>query len=150
MQTFIASDHGGLELKNLITGSLPEFNFTDLGPQNLNPEDDYVDYAHKLALTMQKNPNSKGILICRSGIGMCIAANKFKGIYAALAYTEELAKKSREHNNANVLCLDSDYSNTQDILQTVKAFLETEFSETQTRHLRRVSKIYNIEKENFK
>ena len=144
MKVYIASDHGGFELKsqiiNLMDGA---YEFEDLGPFELDMEDDYPIYAIKVAESVQKNEQSVGILICRSGIGVCITANKFKGIHAANCNSVELAKLSREHNNANVLCLDADLK-SEDHFEILKAFLETPFS-NEPRHRRRVQMIKDID-----
>lgn len=145
MKIFIAGDHGGFTLKNEIIKELAEFNFTDLGPQELNLDDDYPDFAKILCDRLLQEPGLTGILICKSGIGMSIAANKFKGIYAALCFTPEHAKKAREHNNANVLCLDSEYGSKENHLEIVKTFLQSEFAGWETRHGRRVKKVFEIE-----
>jgi len=156
MKVFIASDHGGFNLKaqmlntDLDLQNSNQYKFVDLGPFELNEDDDYPHFAEKLVMEMQKEPESLGILICRSGIGMSIAANKFKGIYAALAIREEHAKKAREHNNANILCLDSDYEDTQTHINIVKAFLSSEFEGWETRHGRRIRQIQSFEDKNFK
>ncbi len=144
MKVYIASDHGGFELKNQIINLLDGvYEFEDLGPIELDMEDDYPVYAIKVAEAVQKHEDSLGVLICRSGIGVCITANKFKGIHAANCYSVELAKLSREHNNANVLCLDADLK-SEDPIEILKAFLETPFS-NEARHRRRVQMIRDID-----
>lgn len=144
MKVYIASDHGGFELKNQIINQMDgAFEFEDLGPVELDMEDDYPVYAIKVAEAVQKNEESLGVLICRSGIGVCITANKFKGIHAANCHTVELAKLSRSHNNANVLCLDADLK-SEDHFEILKAFLETPFS-NEARHRRRVQMIRDID-----
>ncbi|MEP7103744.1 MAG: RpiB/LacA/LacB family sugar-phosphate isomerase [Candidatus Dojkabacteria bacterium] len=150
MEIFIASDHGGFELKNKIKEYLESKNldFLDLGPKRVNPEDDYPDYAFAVATEMQNNPESLGILICRSGNGMCIAANKVKGIYAALCFTSHHAQKAREDDNANVLCLDSDYEGEDDHLKIVESFINSKFAGPETRHGRRFMKIVEFENNN--
>lgn len=153
MQLFIASDHGGFELKNSLKQFIEEifgdkFRVRDIGPYELNPLDSYADYARKLSEKLLSE-NGIGILICRSGIGMSIAANKYKGIYAALCFTPEHAIKAREHNNSNVLCLDSDYGDLETHKKIVENFLLAEFNEKETRHLSRVSEIKSIEEKNF-
>lgn len=145
MKIFIAGDHGGFTLKNEIIKELDEFSFIDLGPLELNLDDDYPDFARILCDSLLHEPGSTGILICKSGIGMSIAANKFKGIFAALCFTPEHAKKAKEHNNANVLCLDSEYGSKENHLEIVKTFLQTEFLGWETRHGKRVQKILKIE-----
>lgn len=149
MKVFIASDHGGFELKKEIVNN-KDFDkmgveFVDLGPNHLDSEDDYPDYAFTLTEEINKNPSSLGILLCRSGIGMSIAANKVKGIYAALCFTPRHAIKAREHNNANVLCLDSDYEDKQIHFKIIENFLKTDFAGFDSRHGRRVKEIMDKE-----
>lgn len=150
MKIYIASDHGGFELKNKIKEINLEFEIEDLGPSKLNPDDDYVFFAEKLCKEVLNNNNSLGILICRSGIGMSIAANKFKGIYAALCFNEKHAQMARQHNNANVLCLDSDYGDFETHKSIINSFLNSQFEGKDTRHGRRVDQIREIEENNFK
>ena len=120
------------------------YEVEDLGPYELNPEDDYPKYTLKVAKKVAENPESEGILICRSGIGVSIAANKVKGCYAALCFTKQHAEKAREHNNANVLCLDADYTG-DDPLEITKTFLSTNFAGWDSRHGRRVKEVLDIE-----
>jgi ribose 5-phosphate isomerase B len=147
MNIYISSDHGGFNLKNKILENefLKKYNFIDLGPTELDEEDDYPDYAIKTCKKVLEDKNSVGILICRSGIGMCITANKFKGIYAALAFNETHAEMARKHNNANILCLDADYSDEELHFKIIEKFLNTEFEGWESRHGRRVNKIKELE-----
>lgn len=149
MKVYIASDHGGFDLKREILHNQDfikmNIEFEDLGPESLVEEDDYTDYAFTLVDEMNKRPNSFGILICRSGIGMSIAANKAKGIYAALCFTPTHAIKAREHNNANVLCLDADYEDKEIHFKIIENFIKTEFAGFETRHGRRVKEIMKFE-----
>jgi len=134
---FIASDHAGFDLKNQITkGS--NYNFIDLGPDN-EKSVDYPDYAKRLISKMNSKKNSKGILICGSGIGMGIAANRDKNIRAGLAFQPTIAKLMRKHNDANVLVLPGKFINIQIALKCVKNFLSTNFEGG--RHKDRVSKL---------
>ena len=148
MNIYIASDHGGLKLKSKILANsklqIPNYKFEDLGPYELDPNDDYPDYALKVAEKVAQEPDALGILICRSGNGMCIAANKVKGAYAALAFSEYHAEMARKDDNANVLCLDADYQGENPIV-IVKKFLESEFAGMDTRHGRRFRKVQEIE-----
>lgn len=153
MKIFIGADHGGFELKNELVQNLGvegKYEIYDLGASEMNSEDDYPEYASLVANEVSQNEGSMGILICRSGIGMSIAANKFKGVYSALCFTEEHAKKAREHNNANVLCIDSDYQSNELLINIVKSFLNSSFEGWDSRHGRRVNQIKSIETENFK
>lgn len=157
-KVFIGADHGGFELKNKIieyfsneyNKSILSYNFVDVGAFSLDPDDDYVDYASQVCIKIQNDiENPLGILICRSGIGMSIVANKYKGIYAALCFSVEHAVKAREHNNANILCLDSDYSNNlEHTLQIVNVFIQNNYK-IEDRHKRRIEKIKHIEKSFF-
>ena len=150
---FIASDHRGFGLKNKLKLEHPEF--IDLGPAQLDPSDDYNDAAIAVAKKVLEAPGSFGILICGSAIGVSIQANRFKGIRAAVVSDIESAKKTREHNDANVLCLSSDHllsspdpleSETalENISALVDTFLSTPFS-GEPRHVRRIKR---LDKEN--
>ena len=137
---FLASDHAGFELKQTIRKFLMKKGkkIMDLGTKNMNSVD-YPDFAHLLARKMKKDKDNFGILVCGSGIGMDMAANKHKNIRAALCYNVRSAKLSRKHNNANVMTVGSRLTNKNVALKCVKAFLNTEFEGG--RHLRRVKKI---------
>lgn len=149
MKVYIASDHGGFELKSEIIHhdkfKKLGIEFEDLGASELKEDDDYTDYAFTLTSEIKKHPSNMGILICRSGIGMSIAANKEKGIYAALCFSPRHAIKAREHNNANVLCLDSDYEEKEIHFKIIENFIKTEFAGFETRHGRRVKEIMKFE-----
>ncbi|MEI6462794.1 MAG: RpiB/LacA/LacB family sugar-phosphate isomerase [bacterium] len=149
---YIASDHAGYKLKQELIEIFKTFSLDakDLGPFIENPDDDYPDFAYELSKIVVKE-SAKGILICRSGIGMSIAANKVKGIYAALCETNEEAIKSREHNNSNVLVLnDNDKDANQIFNDLVKPWLDTEFASDEERHVRRIEKIKAIEEMTMK
>ena len=134
---FIASDHAGFDLKKQILNSI-KANLIDLGV-NTKDSVDYPDYAKKLVSKIRTTENSKGILICGSGIGMSIAANRDKNIRAGLAFEPEIAKLMREHNNANVLVLPGKFMNIQDVLKCIENFLTTNFAGG--RHQNRVKKL---------
>ena len=137
---FLASDHAGFELKQTIRNFLIKKGkkIMDLGTKNANSVD-YPDYAHLLARKMKKDKDNFGILVCGSGIGMNMTANKHKNIRAALCYNVRTAKLSRKHNNANVITVGSRLTKKNVALQCIKAFLNTKFEGG--RHLRRVKKI---------
>ena len=117
----------------------------DLGNHNLSPLDDYPDYAKKVAEAVQKNLNSnKGILICGSGQGVCMTANKFKGIRAALGYSIAAAKQSRAHGDSNILCLPGLGLDQAQVKKIINAWLKEKFS-GEARHKRRLEKIKVIE-----
>ena len=136
----LASDHAGFKLKEEIKKFLikKRKKVLDLGTKNTNSVD-YPDYAHLLSKKMRKNNNQFGILICGSGTGMSMAANKHKNIRAALCYDIKSTKLSRLHNNANVMTIGSRLIKKNVALRCVNTFLETEFEAG--RHLRRVKKI---------
>ena len=134
---FIASDHAGFDLKKQIINSM-KGNIIDLGADDDNSVD-YPDYAKKLVSKIKTTDNSKGILICGSGIGMSIAANRDKNIRAGLAFKSEIAKLMREHNDANVLILPGRFMNIHDAIKCVRNFLTTNFEGK--RHQNRVNKL---------
>mgnify|MGYP001220491811 CR=1 FL=1 len=136
----IASDHAGFNLKEKIKKFLLKKGkkVLDLGTKNNNSVD-YPDFAHLVAKKLKRNNYQFGVLICGSGVGMSITANKHKNIRAALCYTENAAKLSREHNNANIIALGARLTKVNVALKCVQTFLKTNFKGG--RHLRRVKKI---------
>ena len=134
---FIASDHAGFDLKKQILNTVKE-NLIDLGA-NTEESVDYPDYAKKLVSKIRTTENSKGILICGSGIGMSIAANRDRNIRAGIAFEPEIAKLMREHNDANVLVLPGKFMNIQNVLKCINNFLTTNFAGG--RHQNRVKKL---------
>jgi len=139
-RVLLASDHAGFKLKDKIKRFLIKKGNTvlDLGTKNINSVD-YPDYAHLLSKKMKNNKGQFGILICGSGIGMDMAANKHKNIRAALCYNLKSAKLSRKHNNANVMALGSRLMKTSTAIKCVNTFLKNKFDGG--RHLKRVKKI---------
>jgi ribose 5-phosphate isomerase B len=139
----IGSDQHGLKLKQSIIKQITNGGHSceDFGSYTTDPVD-YPDIADKVGYAVAKGDFDRGILICGTGIGMCIAANKVKGIRAALAYSPLSARRSRQHNDANVLCLSGEEPPKQ-ISEIVDAFLTTEFEGG--RHQRRVDKIRAME-----
>lgn len=137
---FIGSDHAGFQLKENVKVFLEKkkFKINDLGTFS-EESCDYPDFAKKVAEKVAKEKNSFGILICGTGIGMSIAANKIKGIRAALVQDEFTAKKAREHNNANVLCLGARVIDSEKAKKILNIFLNTDFEGG--RHSKRVEKI---------
>ena len=137
---FISSDHAGYLLKKKIVDFLvkKKINFKDLGPFS-SKSVDYPYYAHKLAENVKKNKNYVGILICGSGTGMSIAANKHRNIRAAQCFSLKSTKLSRLHNDANVITLGSRLISKNEAIKFIGAFLNTKFEGG--RHLRRVKKI---------
>jgi glycine hydroxymethyltransferase len=140
MKIAISSDHGGVELKKFITSALSKvFEFNDFGPFEKD-SCDYPDMACKVAVDVAGGKSDFGVLICRSGVGMSMAANRFQNIRAALCSTTEAAVLSRQHNGANVLCLGADVVSQEYAVEIVKAFAETPVDESE-RHARRRDKI---------
>ena len=136
---FISSDHAGYNLKiNIIKKLSKKQKIVDLGPSSKNSVD-YPDYAHKLSKKVSNNKGSFGILICGSGMGMSMTANKNKKIRAALCYSVKNTKLSRLHNNANIITLGERLINKNKAFNLIKVFLSTKFEGG--RHLRRVKKI---------
>ncbi len=138
----IGSDHGGWDLKNKIFNHLKEkgIDIEDVGPLVYDADDDYPDYANILAAKISSGAVDCGILICKSGIGMCINANRYRYVRAALVTSESAAAMSREHNNANVLVIGSNNKSNEEILDIINLWLNTPFS-TEERHRRRINKI---------
>ena len=134
---FIASDHAGYDLKKEIIEK-GQNKLIDLGPENHNSVD-YPDYAHKLVSEITSKNNSMGILICGSGIGMAMAANRYKNIRAGLVFNTEITKLIRQHNDANVLVLPGRFIDIQEALKCVDIFLSTDFEAG--RHKKRVDMI---------
>lgn len=135
---FIASDHAGFILKEFLVKKLERFQIIDLGCESASESVDYPDFAQKLSREV-KEDSDYGILICGSGIGISIAANRFNHIRAALCNDETSAKLARAHNNANVICLGARFIEPENALATITAFLNTEFEDG--RHGRRVEKL---------
>jgi len=137
---FLASDHAGYKLKELIKSYLlkKKINFTDLGPFN-DSKSDYPDYAHKVSKKVSTEKRNLGILVCGTGIGMNMAANKHKKIRAALCFNIKSAKLSRLHNDANIITLGSRLLKNKNALNCVNVFLNTKFEGG--RHAKRIKKI---------
>ncbi len=144
MKIAIGSDHRGFEAKEQIKAILTQLNheFIDFGTNDSNPVD-YPDKAYAAAMAVSKKQADRGILICATGLGMSMAANKIKRVRAALCHDDLSAQISRDHNDANVLCLSGDQINEVLLRKIVEVWLNTEFSGG--RHERRVRKIAAIE-----
>lgn len=140
MKIAIAADHGGFALKQkLIEAFTPKgYQFDDLGT-NSEESVDYPDYAEKVCRALLEHKADLGILVCGSGIGISIAANRHKGIRAALLYSDEVAALARKHNNANVAVFGGRTMAEDDVLRRMQIFLNTEFEGG--RHIRRIEKL---------
>ena len=137
MKIYIGADHAGYKLKEYLK---KEFNLIDLGNTKLNKKDDYPDFAKKVSKKINKEKNSLGILICGSGQGMCMTANKEKNIRASLGYSVKATEISRRDNNINILCLAARELNKKQTFKIVNTFLKTPFSKLK-RHQKRIKKI---------
>ena len=137
---YIASDHAGFTLKEFVKKKLSKkIKFDDLGPHSDEISVNYPDFAHKLCKKVSKNSSNMGILICGSGMGMAMAANRHKKIRAALCYSVKNTKLSRLHNNANVITLGARLINKNTAMKCINTFLKTKFEGG--RHLKRIKKI---------
>ncbi|KAF0132955.1 MAG: ribose 5-phosphate isomerase B [Candidatus Saganbacteria bacterium] len=141
MTIAIGSDHGGFKLKEEIKKYLLKDNveIKDFGT-NSEESCDYADFAYPVALEVAKNNFDRGILVCGSGVGVTITANRVKGIRAVNAYNEDIAKQSREHGDCNVLCLGGRYLSFNQAKKIIDVWLNTPFSNDE-RHVRRIKKI---------
>ncbi len=141
---YIGSDHAGFRLKEYIKIYLSKTGYgpVDMGNEKYEPGDDYPDYAARVARKVSET-GRRGIIICDSGVGVCITANKIKNIRAANPTNAVVARMSREHNNTNILCLGQNYIKPLLAKKIINIWLETEFSQ-EKRHHKRVDKINRI------
>lgn len=144
MKIAVASDHRGYLIKGKILALIQDRNHhgIDMGTDSSDSVD-YPDFAAKVALAVSQGSAERGILICGTGMGMCIAANKFPGVRAASCHDDLTAEMSRRHNDANVLCLSADLLGDRLVTRMVELWLKTEFEGG--RHARRVEKITQLE-----
>jgi ribose 5-phosphate isomerase B len=148
MKVYLASDHAGFVKKQHLASKLAgKFAVVDLGPEQLNPGDDYPVFAERVARAVVEDAGSMGVLVCDSGQGMEIAANKVDGVRAAVAWNEHIAYETRRDNNSNVLSLPAAELSEEEMLGIVTTWLSTEFSE-EVRHQRRIDEIKDIESSN--
>lgn len=140
---YLGADHRGYYLKEAIKRFLKsrKIEFEDLGNLQFDKDDDYPDFARLVAKAVQKDPSkNQGILICGTGIGMCIAANRFKKVRAGLALSAFMAKKAKEEDDVNVLCLAADITDESTAFRIIDQWLNAGFSNIE-RHRRRIEKI---------
>ncbi len=144
MRIALGCDHRGLKIKQAIMEFLPEMNhsYHDFGCYTADPVD-YPDIAQKVGYAVASGDFDQGILICSTGIGMSIAANKIKGIRAALCHDTFTAQRARQHNDANILCLGGENIEVDSALEVVKTYLSTDFQGG--RHIGRINKIKILE-----
>lgn len=148
MRIYIGADHRGFELKEELKDFLMnQYEVEDMGNLKFDSNDDYPDFARRVAEKVRTDRESRGILICGSGAGVDIAANKFDGIRAVLAGSEKEIRSAREDDDVNVLALAADFTQEEDAQDIVKTFLETEFK-NEEKHQRRLDKIADIERSN--
>ena len=145
---YLGADHRGFELKEYIKKRLEEdgIQFEDKGDKVLDPGDDYVDFAKLVGDEVIKDKDHRGVLMCGSGVGVDMVANKIDGVRCALVSDVERSEQSRQHEDVNVIALPADIVNKEDAYQIVKAFLETPFS-GEERHVRRLEKLHDVEEE---
>jgi len=141
----LGADHAGFEEKEKIKATLDELGveYVDMGTNSADSVD-YPDYAKKVAEAVSKGEFEQGLLVCGSGTGMAIAANKVKGVRAAVAWSPDIARLARQHNNANILSLPARFMSENDAAGVVKAWFDADFEGG--RHEKRVEKITEIEK----
>jgi ribose 5-phosphate isomerase B len=141
----LAADHAGYEEKEKLKETLDDLgiDYDDLGTSS-NDSVDYPDYARKVAEGVSRGDYEQGLLVCGSGTGMAIAANKVKGVRAAVAWNPDIARLAREHNNANVLSIAARFTPDNEVKKIVKAWFDADFEGG--RHERRVEKLEAIEK----
>ena len=145
---FLAADHRGFPLKEKVKQWLVEwgYDYEDMGAFKLDPTDDYPIYAKKVAEGIVE-PEDRGILVCGSGVGADVVANKFDGIRSGLAISKEQIRAARNDDNINVLALASNFISEEEAKEIVKTFLDTEFAEEE-RFNRRLKEVSEIEKKN--
>ena len=149
---YLGADHRGFQLKEELKKYLADqgFEIEDLGAFEYNKDDDYPDFGMVVAEKVAENPGThKGILLCGSGHGVDIVANKYKGVRAALVFNRQIAAQSREHEDTNVLVLASDWLDSTSAKDIISVWLGKSFSGGE-RHIRRLNKIREIEERNFR
>ena len=151
MKVALGCDHAGFAIKDLVKKTIEDFGAEVLDFGTFSSDSvDYPDFAAKVATAITSGEAQKGILICGSGIGVCITANKFKGVRASIAHDEYSAEQGVLHDNMNVLCLGARVVKAEIVPSLVKAFLGAKFQENEDRHVRRCSKVLDMENKNFK
>ncbi len=147
MKIAVAADHGGYPLKERVKEIITEMGFEaiDLGAHTMDPKDDYPDFARYVGQAIQHGQVNRGILLCGSGVGACIAANKLKGVRASVCHDVYSAHQGVEHDAMNVLCLGSRIIGPQLAEDLVRAFISASFS-GEERHSRRLDKVKAMEK----
>lgn len=149
MKVFLGADHRGYEMKEKIAQWLFEMDhaFQDLGAQSLEPSDDYTKYAEQVASLVAKNEGSRGVLLCGSGVGVEVVANKFDGVRAGIGESVLQVEAGRRDDDMNILVIASDFTSEKEAKAMLIAFLETKFS-GKARYERRLEEITKIEENN--
>lgn len=142
MKIYIGADHNGYKLKEYIFSffSNTEFECIDCGADKFDKTDDYPDYAKKVSQKVAKDSSARGILLCGSGVGMCIAANRYKKIRAVNAWNTKIARQSRKDDDTNILCLPALHLTRKEAIKIIHVWFKTKFSQ-EKRHRRRLSKL---------
>ena len=147
LRVALGADHGGFALKNELVKLLEEsYEILDVGAYTLDPQDDYPDFAIAVARAVASGKARRGVIICGSGVGACVAANKVPGIRAGLCHDTYSAHQGVEHDDMNVLCLGARIIGTELAAELVAAFLQASFS-GEERHRRRLQKVLSIEQQ---
>lgn len=151
MKVALGCDHGGFPLKKAVADKIKQLGFEvlDFGTDSSDSVD-YPDYAEKVSNAILSGKADRGILICGSGVGVCITANKFKGIYASIAHDVYTAAQGVTHDNMNILCLGGRVITPIQAAELTQAFLTATTKGQEERHLRRIKKILEVENKNFK
>ena len=146
MRISVAADHNGYELKNEISEILKRdgHDVIDIGPHSLDPLDDYPDFAKPLAKSVSSGETDRGIMVCGSGVGASVAANKVKGVRAAVCHDIYSAHQGVEHDDMNVLCLGSRIVGTEVVRELVSAYISAVYT-NEERHARRLNKVIEME-----
>ncbi len=150
MKVALGCDHAGFELKKHVKEYIEKLGYEiiDVGTDS-EESVDYPDFASKVAMKVANGDTEKGVIVCGSGIGACITANKIKGVRASVCHDEYSASQGVVHDDMNVICIGGRIINQNEAKNFVEKFLSAKFSEEE-RHLRRLNKVLEIEKENFK
>lgn len=147
MQVFVGADHAGFQLKAAVMAHLSKrgIEVEDEGDRELDPADDYPQFAYAVTTKVlgSEDPDPRGILLCGSGQGMCIAANRVRGIRASLCWSEDIARETRNDNDSNVLCIPARVLSEEEALKIIDVWLDTEFSGA-ARHQRRINEIEEL------
>lgn len=149
MKIYLGADHRGFALKEKLKIWLEKHDVAheDLGAPTLDPNDDYTTYAEKVASLVASQESARGVLLCGSGVGVDVVANKFDGIRASIGKTEAQIKAGRADDDMNILVIAADYTSEADAQKMLRTFLDTKFS-SNARHKRRLDEISRIEQNN--